>query len=232
MKKVLVVEDDQDIRDLITLHLEDMDCTPTGVGDGNRGLQEALTGNYDLVLLDLMLPGTDGISICQKMRALEVFTPVMMLTARSEEFDKVLGLESGADDYLTKPFGIREMKARVKALLRREERLKSNSGSERQRIERGGLLIDLEQRKVEIDGERIELTPKEYELLVLLADSPGQSFSREQLLLHIWGYEFKGYEHTVNSHINRLRTKIDKDKADAPFILTTWGVGYRFNDQL
>lgn len=150
MKKVLIIEDDPDIIDLVALHLEDMDCQAQKVMNGTDGLALALEGNFDLVILDLMLPGLDGIAICQRMRAMEIHTPVLMLTARSEEFDKVLGLESGADDYLTKPFGIRELKARVKALLRRDERVRSASSEVLKLIEHGSMRIDLLQ-----DGEKV-----------------------------------------------------------------------------
>ena len=154
-----------------------------------------------------------------------------MLTAKSEEIDKVLGLESGADDYLTKPFGIREFIARVKAMLRRA-RISAESPLLENIIECSGLIIDPIKRKVVLNGQRIELTPKEFSLLVMLASSPGRSYSREELLELVWGYEFSGYEHTVNSHVNRLRSKIEPDFEKPIFILTTWGLGYRFNDEL
>lgn len=156
-----------------------------------------------------------------------------MLTAKSEEIDKVVGLEIGADDYLTKPFSIREFVARVKAILRRQ-RIRETAGDHAMtnalRIE--NLVIEHDKRKVKLDGNRIELTPKEYDLLVLLASHPGKSYSREDLLNLIWGYEFSGYEHTVNSHINRLRSKIESDFSKPRYILTTWGIGYRFSDEL
>lgn len=231
MKKVLVVEDDPDILQLVSLHLRDLDCEVTGSENGNEGLKLALEGNFDLIVLDLMLPGLDGISICQKLRALENYTPILMLTAKAEEFDKVLGLESGADDYLTKPFGIREFIARVKAILRRQNR-QQKSEEEQPPLSHGGLLIDREKRKVTVSGERVDLTPKEFDLLILLAENPGRSYDRDQLLSSVWGYEFNGYEHTVNSHINRLRSKIEPDVSTPQYILTTWGVGYRFNDEL
>lgn len=231
MKHVLIVEDDADIIELVSIHLRDLDCEVTQAMNGREGLETALSGNFDLIVLDVMLPEMDGIAICQRLRALENFTPILMLTAKSEEFDKVLGLESGADDYLTKPFGIREFTARVKAILRRNERLAATPQAAA-RIVRGSLEIDIEKRRVSREGERIELTPKEFHLLHLLADHPGRSFSREELLSMVWGYEFSGYDHTVNSHVNRLRAKIESDDAEPQYILTTWGVGYRFNDDL
>ena len=232
MKKVLVIEDDRDIVDLLKIHLHDLDCEVEASYDGLEGEEKALKGNHDLIILDVMLPGKDGNAIAQKLRALEKYTPILMLTARTEEIDKVLGLESGADDYLTKPFGIREFIARVKAIFRRQEHstFKDNSGKA-SFFNSGELEIDIEKRKVLLAGERIELTPKEFDLLVLLASNPGRSYSRDQLLNDVWGYEFSGYEHTVNSHINRLRSKIEPDLANPKYILTTWGIGYRFNDE-
>lgn len=234
MKKVLVIEDDPDIIELISLHLRDLDCEVSQEMNGNQGFENANSNTYNLIVLDLMLPGMDGIAICQKLRALENTTPILMLTAKAEEFDKVLGLESGADDYLTKPFGIREFIARVKAILRRQEiqKTKTEVASAKTEIQQGDLLIDLTKRKVTRNRERIDLTPKEFDLLCLMAENPGRSFDRDQLLSSVWGYEFSGYEHTVNSHINRLRSKIETDLSNPKYILTTWGIGYRFNDEI
>jgi DNA-binding response OmpR family regulator len=233
MKKVLVVEDDHGIVDLLTIHLKDLDCEVDAAYDGLVGQEKAMNNQYDLIILDIMLPGKDGISIAQKLRAFDIATPIMMLTAKSEEIDKVLGLESGADDYLTKPFGVREFIARVKAIFRRQEQNKASSESGfAKKIVIDDLDIDVEKRKVLLSGQRVELTPKEFDLLVLLAGNPGRSYGREQLLNDVWGYEFSGYEHTVNSHINRLRSKIETDLANPKYILTTWGIGYRFNDDI
>ena len=232
MKQVLIIEDDHDIVDLLKIHLKDLECEVDESFDGLTGEQKALNGKYDLIILDVMLPGKDGNAIAQKLRALDVYTPILMLTARTEEIDKVLGLESGADDYLTKPFGIREFIARVKAIFRRQEHSITSKNEENTGIVNfGDLEIDLDKRKVILSGERIELTPKEFDLLVLLSSNPGRSYSRDQLLNDVWGYEFSGYEHTVNSHINRLRSKIEPDLANPKYILTTWGIGYRFNDE-
>lgn len=233
-KKVLIIEDDPDIVELLKIHLEDLECEVSHLMQGPEGFARAQKGNYDLIVLDLMLPGMDGIQICQKLRALEVHTPILMLTAKAEEFDKVLGLESGADDYLTKPFGIREFIARVKAIFRRQELHKSlrKESESPAHLKAGQMEIDLEKRKVTLNGKRISLTPKEFDLLVLLARNPGVNYDRDQLLTSVWGYEFAGYEHTVNSHINRLRNKIEPDISQPKYILTTWGVGYRFNDEI
>ncbi len=229
MKKVLVIEDDKSISDLVHIHLKDMGCEVTRCYDGNDGLKEAVDNSYDLIVLDIMLPNIDGLEICKELRKQENYTPLLMLTAKSEEFDKVLGLELGADDYLTKPFAIREFTARVKAIFRRIEALQKDQG-EKSDIAVGDLLIDVAKRRVILKGERIDLTPKEFELLHLLASHPGKTYTREQLLSLLWGYSYNGYEHTVNSHINRLRGKIETDLSNPTYILTTWGVGYRFND--
>ncbi len=233
MRHVLIIEDDKDIAELVSIHLNDLGCQSTHAENGESGFAHATEENYDLIILDIMLPGMDGLEVCRKLRAQEIVTPILMLTAKSEEIDKVLGLEIGADDYLTKPFSVREFVARVKAILRRqtihEKATEQTSGSVI-RIE--NLTIDQGKRKVLLDNKRIELTPKEYDLLILLAQHPGRSYNREELLNIIWGYEFSGYEHTVNSHINRLRSKIESDFAKPRYILTTWGVGYRFNDEL
>jgi two-component system alkaline phosphatase synthesis response regulator PhoP len=229
MKNVLVIEDDKTISDLINIHLKDMNCEVTRAYDGKEGLKYALENRLDLVVLDLMLPGMDGLEICKELRKQENYTPVLMLTAKSEEFDKVLGLELGADDYLTKPFAVREFTARVKAIFRRVEAVQKDK-DQKEDITAGDLSIETAKRRVTLRGERIELTPKEFELLHLLASHPGKTYSREQLLTLLWGYSYSGYEHTVNSHINRLRGKIEKDLNKPIYILTTWGVGYRFND--
>jgi len=233
MPQVLIIEDDKDIAELISIHLTDLVCQIKHSESGNGGLQMATAQHFDLIILDIMLPGMDGLEVCKRLRGQEITTPILMLTAKSEEIDKVLGLEIGADDYLTKPFSIREFVARVKAILRRQtiqKKVPEDSSRNILRVE--NLVIEQNKRKVVLNGNRIELTPKEYDLLLLLAQHPGKSYSREDLLNLIWGYEFTGYEHTVNSHINRLRTKIEADFAKPHYILTTWGVGYRFNDEL
>ena len=233
MKQVLLVEDDRDIVDLLEIHLKDLECELTKTFRGDKGLEMALKNNYDLIILDLMLPAMDGMEVCREIRAAKINTPILMLTARSEEIDKILGLESGADDYLTKPFSIREFIARVKAIFRRVQMIKADQqqAGRQGKIYRGELEIDAEKRKVCVLGNRIELTPKEFDLLHLLANNPGKSYTRDKLLNIVWGYEFNGYEHTVNAHINRLRNKIEPDLSKPRYILTTWGVGYRFSDE-
>ncbi len=233
MKKVLIIEDDTNLIDLVSIHLNDLKCQIDSAVDGQTGFDKAMSGSYDLIILDVMLPKMDGIAVCQKLRALENYTSILMLTAKNEEIDKVLGLESGADDYLTKPFGIREFIARVKAIFRRQEQnLKTQAEESKDVLVFDGLKIELSKRKVEMDGNRIDLTPKEFDLLALMAGHPGKSYNRDELLKLIWGYEFSGYEHTVNSHINRLRGKLESNPDNPKYIITAWGIGYRFNDEL
>ena len=231
--QVLIIEDDKDIRELVSIHLRDLVCQVKECSTGETGLAMATSERFDLIVLDIMLPGIDGFEVCRRLRGQEITTPILMLTAKSEELDKVHGLEIGADDYLTKPFSIREFVARVKAILRRHSiQAKSFDGPFENVLRIDNLIIEQGKRKVTLKGIRLELTPKEYDLLLLLARHPGKSYSREDLLNIVWGYEFSGYEHTVNSHINRLRSKIEPDFSKPHYILTTWGIGYRFNDDL
>ena len=233
MNKVLVIEDDPDIVDLLEIHLKDLSCDLTRCYSGEEGMKQVKSNPFDLVILDIMLPGIDGMEVCKRIRSEQINVPVLMLTAKSEEIDKVLGLEIGADDYLTKPFSIREFIARVKAIFRRTQMIQDSLTSEAENvIEIGDLKIDIEMRKVVVNGNKVELSPKEFELLVLLASNPGKSYNRSRLLNLVWGYDFEGYEHTVNSHINRLRAKIEPDMANPTYILTTWGVGYKFNEEI
>ena len=231
MKKVLVIEDDKSIADLLEIHLKDLNCEVTTKMDGSEGLKSATSDPFDLIVLDLMLPKVDGLEICKEVRRKDIYTPILMLTSKSEEMDKVLGLEVGADDYLTKPFSIREFIARAKAILRRVDAIQKEIGSDAD-IKVSDLAIEASKRKVTLNGERIDLTPKEFDLLHLLASHPGKTYTREQLLNILWGYQYNGYEHTVNSHINRLRSKIEPDISNPKYILTSWGVGYRFNEEI
>jgi two-component system, OmpR family, alkaline phosphatase synthesis response regulator PhoP len=233
MEKILVIEDDTDIVYLMGIHIKDLGYEFDAADNGIQGLEMARMNPYVLIILDVMLPGLDGLSVCSTLRSENITTPIMMLTARAEEFDKVNGLESGADDYLTKPFGVREFSARVKAIIRRESRKAIASDSQTsEQLTHGDLVIDLKKRKVFLANSKVVLTPKEYEVLLLLAQNPGQFFTREQLLKQVWGYDFTGYDHTVSSHINRLRAKIEKDMSQPKYILTSWSVGYCFNDEL
>jgi len=229
-KNILLVEDDPNIAELLEIHLKDLGCEVTWRSDGVAGLEQFKMDDFGLVILDLMLPKLDGLEVCKEIRSQDKKTPILMLTSKSEEFDKVLGLELGADDYITKPFSIRELVARVKAIFRRIEADKSESDkeSETEQISIGDLEISLSKRKVHLKGNAVDLTAKEFDLLALFAANPGRAYSRQQLLDIIWGYQFDGYEHTVNSHINRLRSKIEKDPSQAKYIKTVWGIGYSF----
>ncbi len=232
MKNILMIEDDKSIVELVDIHLKDIHCNTTKAYTGNDGLNFALKNKYDLIILDIMLPDIDGVEICKTIRSEKNFTPILMLTAKSEEIDKIIGLETGADDYLTKPFSVREFIARVKAIIRRTEMGNNSKDNSEKIISCEHLTIDPQKRKVLLKENKIDLTPKEFDLLYLFMSNPGKSYSRENLLRLVWGYEFSGYEHTVNSHINRLRSKIETDLASPKYILTTWGVGYRFTDEL
>ena len=230
-RRVLVVEDDPDIGRLVMLQLAELGCEGRLIDDGVTALAEAQAGGYDLVILDVMLPRMDGLQICRRLREAERYTPILMLTSKSSEIDRVLGLELGADDYLTKPFSMLELAARVKGVFRRADQAEAErktAAPESRRIESGALRVDLDRREALVDGKLVDLTAKEFELLVCFARCPGRVFTRNQLLDQVWGYTHAGYEHTVNTHINRLRNKIERDPANPDFIQTVWGVGYKF----
>lgn len=233
MYKVLVIEDDPNIIDLLRIHLADLGCEVKSAQNGYSALAMAREQLFDLIVLDIMLPGINGMEICRQVRLSDRSTPIMILSAKSEEIDKVLGLETGADDYLTKPFSIREFIARVKVIFRRkEEPAPEHQPPNPLCMKFGDMEIDVDKRRVSMKSTRVELSPKEFDLLVLLASNPGKSYSRQRLLNLVWGYDFEGYEHTVNSHINRLRSKIEENISEPQYILTTWGIGYRFNEEL
>jgi DNA-binding response OmpR family regulator len=229
-RRVLVVEDHAEISDLVRLHLRDLGCSVTVAADGLSGVAEAEARRYDLIILDIMLPGMDGLEILRRIRAKSMYTPVLMLTSKSTELDRVLGLEMGADDYLSKPFSVMELSARVKALFRRVDAMGQKAEETGKPLEFDRLKIDADRRTVTIDGKPVELTAKEFDLLMHFARNPGRVFTRSQLLDQVWGYTHSGYEHTVNSHINRLRAKIERDAANPEFVLTVWGVGYKFTE--
>jgi len=230
-KRILVIEDDPDISHLLEIHLRDIAFKVDVVHNGIDGLNRASNNAYQLIVLDLMLPGLDGLEVCRLLRSQSITTPILMLTAKSSELDRVLGLELGADDYLTKPFSIMELQARVKAILRRAN-MAANQVVENQDeiIESESLRIDVCRRNVFVDNLPVDLTAKEFDLLLHFARNPGRVFSRGQLLDQVWGYSHSGYEHTVNSHINRLRKKIEKSPEQSQYIKTVWGVGYRFRE--
>lgn len=231
-RNALIIEDDADIASLVALHLKDIDCRTEIVANGKAGLEAFERGQFDLVVLDLMLPGMDGLSICREIRASSTYVPILILTAKSSELDRVLGLELGADDYLTKPFSIPELLARIKALFRRVEALSQKATAQPQQevIEVGDLKLDVTKHKVWVGEAEVDLTAREFDLLYHFAQHPGFVYNRSQLLDQVWGYNHEGYEHTVNTHINRLRAKIEQDPAKPKYIQTVWGVGYKFRD--
>jgi DNA-binding response OmpR family regulator len=230
-KKILIIEDNRDLAQLLESHLRDLTFQVDLSFDGIAGLAKAVSDNYDLVILDLMLPGLDGMEICKRLRRKSSYVPILMLTAKSSEMDRVVGLEVGADDYVTKPFSIRELLARVKAIFRRVDELKDGSKEDLPAVIRTeDLVIDSIKRSAHIAGRSVDLTAKEFDLLLHFARNPGKVYTRSQLLDIVWGYGHDGYEHTVNSHINRLRAKIEKDPSHPAYILTVWGVGYKFID--
>jgi two-component system, OmpR family, response regulator len=231
IQRVLVIEDDQDIAALVGLHLRDMNLSASLVSNGREGLQRALGERWDLILLDLSLPELDGIDICQQLRASNHYTPVLILTARTAEQDRVCGLDAGADDYLTKPFSVVELRARVRAILRRVQQLRNAPAASQQTICIDDLEIDLAARWVRRSNLELALTAREFDLLAHFVLHPGRVFSRAQLLDHVWGLSQDAYEHTVSSHINRLRAKLEPDATTHRYLLTVWGVGYRFMER-
>jgi len=230
--RILIIEDDPEIAGLVDFHLKDQGFETERAGDGETGLARAMSGEAGLIVLDLMIPGLDGLQLCRTLRESGSRVPILMLTARSEEIDKVLGLELGADDYLTKPFSVRELIARVKAILRRAgpapHDTPSHDDGAQEPLTYGDLTVHLAKRRVTLNHKAVDLTAKEFDLLAAFATNPGKPYTREQLLNQVWGYSYTGYEHTVNSHINRLRAKIETDPSNPRFILTVWGYGYRF----
>jgi DNA-binding response OmpR family regulator len=233
-RRILLIEDNEDIGRLVELHLSTLPAEVERLADGHAGLEAALRDDFDLLVLDLMLPGLDGLDICRRLRAQGRSLPILMLTARSAELDRVLGLELGADDYLGKPFSVLELVARAKALLRRvappREAAQAQAHDASECFGVGPLQIDTARREVIAHGRQVELTAKEFDLLLHFARAPGRVMTRLQLLQQVWGYSHSGYEHTVNSHINRLRAKIEADPNHPEIIETVWGVGYRCRD--
>jgi DNA-binding response OmpR family regulator len=228
-KRILVIEDERDIAELVRLHLDDLGFAVTISCDGNAGLRMASSSTWDLVILDLRLPGLDGLEICRRLRQNARSVPILMLTSKSSELDRVVGLEVGADDYVTKPFSVLELIARIKAILRRAELARKPIMEEERAVRTGCLTIDPATRGATVHGKPIDLTAREFDLLLHFATHPGRVFRRLELLDSVWGYGHDGYEHTVNSHINRLRAKIESDPSHPELIETVWGVGYKMN---
>ncbi|MDX2032447.1 MAG: response regulator transcription factor [Blastocatellia bacterium] len=231
-EKLLVVEDDPAIQRLIGDYFRHVGYDVVSASDGEAGVRLAVNEKPTVMILDLMLPKMDGLSVCRQVRERNPTLPIIMLTAKDDVVDKILGLEMGADDYLTKPFSLRELEARMKSVLRRT-RVKPADPVEEELtpIVRGELRIDPGRREVTIRDRVIELTPKEFELLSLFAAHPGRVYSRKYLLENIWDYTYGGYDRTIDSHINRLRAKVEDDPDEPKLVLTVWGVGYKFNDE-
>ena len=227
-KRVLVVEDDMHIADLLTMHLRDERFEVVHCADGNEGVRQLENGNWDALILDLMLPGVDGLEITRRARAMTRYVPIIIISARSSEVHRILGLELGADDYLAKPFSVLELVTRVKGLFRRTDAMARNARMDAGSLHSGALFIDPLTREATLHNRLLDLTPREFDLLYFFARQPGKVFSRMDLLNAVWGYNHEGYEHTVNTHINRLRAKVEADPAQPVSILTMWGRGYKY----
>jgi len=227
-RRVLIVEDDAHIAELLRLHLRNEGYEIEHAADGNEGMRRLEESGWDALVLDLMLPGIDGLEICKRARAMARYTPIIITSARSSELHRILGLELGADDYLAKPFSMLELVARVRALLRRSDAVERNARIDAGSLAVHGVSIDPIARTADVDERRLELTPREFDLLHFFARHPDRVFSRMDLLDHVWGYQHEGYEHTVNTHINRLRNKVEADPSNPSRILTVWGKGYKF----
>lgn len=231
LPSILIVDDHTDITDLIQLHLRDAGYLASAVAAGAEALDRLHSSHCDLVILDPMLPDMDGLAVCQQLRARSDHTPILILTSKSSETDRILGLELGADDYLTKPFNIMELLARVKAILRRAHGPAQKSAQPvPEVVHTQDLVIDLARHQVTLGNRNVRLTAREFDLLLYFARSPGRVYTRMQLLEEVWGYGYEGYEHTVNSHINRLRGKIEVNPAQPRYIQTVRGVGYKFSE--
>lgn len=230
MKHLLIIEDDPYIGDILDINLRDEGYKIDVVTNGLVGLNHLKTQTYDLLVLDLMLPGMDGLEICRQVRQMPHYQPIIIISAKSAETQRILGLELGADDYLSKPFSVPELVARIRALFRRVDAINKTAQNKSAVITAGNLVIDPLAHEVKLDNQAIALTAKEFDLLLFFAKNPGKAFTRMALLDQVWGYQHDGYEHTVNSHINRLRNKIERDSSQPQFIQTVWGVGYKFAD--
>lgn len=229
---LLVVEDDENISTAISEYFSRAGYQVKTADDGLAGVQSALHEHPDAIVLDLMLPKMDGLAVCRELREKAPYIPILMLTAKDDVVDKVLGLEMGADDYITKPFSLRELEARIKSVLRRvHTSVGTNGGGDDAPITRGKLRIDPSKREVMVGDRHVELTPKEFDLLRLFASNPGRVFPRKYLLEKIWDYSYEGYDRTIDSHINRLRAKIEDNPENPQMVLTVWGIGYKFCDE-
>lgn len=225
---ILVVEDDPDIAEMLAIHLLDEGFRVEHVADGDAASERMRQGGFDMLLLDIMLPGMSGLDLCRQARMNATYIPVIIISARGAESQRILGLELGADDYIAKPFSVLELVARIRALFRREAAFGRDARRAVGAIELDGLYLDPVTREARLAGNPLTLTAREFDLLLYFTRHPGQVFSRIELLENVWGYSHAGYEHTVNTHINRLRSKIEQNSAQPTRILTVWGVGYKF----
>lgn len=231
-QSILVVEDDSDIAELMQMNLQEITREITVVDTGEAAIDLFKQQSFDIIILDITLPGINGFDVCRMMRQDKPEQSILMVTSKTSEVDRVLGLELGADDYITKPFSIRELQARIRAQLRKAELFNQRQASKPLGIVCiGAMVIDPTSHQLMIDQQPVEVTSTEFDLMYHLAQHPNQVFSRQQLLDSVWGYKHSGYEHTVNSHINRLRCKLQRKKEDTQIIETVWGVGYKFNPQ-
>ncbi|MFN2596112.1 MAG: response regulator transcription factor [Pyrinomonadaceae bacterium] len=229
---LLVIEDDENISTAIREYFTRAGYEVRTAEDGVAGVEAALNERPDAVVLDLMLPKMDGLAVCRELRDKVPQLPILMLTAKDDVVDKVLGLEMGADDYITKPFSLRELEARLKSVLRRVQAAsRAETAGDEAPVVRGKLRIDPAKREVTVGDRLVELTPKEFELLRLFASNPGRVFPRKYLLEKIWDYSYEGYDRTIDSHINRLRAKIEDNPENPQMVLTVWGIGYKFSDE-
>lgn len=230
-KRILLIEDDPGIADVLLLHLDDEGYDVRLARDGLHGAQLLdKEGPWDALVLDLMLPGVDGLEICRRARASSHYTPIIIISAKASEIHRILGLEVGADDYLPKPFSVLELIARIRALLRRVDAIRQlDPTSDKLKMQAGALKLDALSRQAWLHEQALDLPPREFDLLMFFVQHPGQVFSRLELLNRVWGYGHDGYEHTVNTHINRLRTKIERNPSRPQRIVTVWGVGYKLN---
>ena len=227
-RHILIVEDDSDIARMLALNLRAEGYVVAVEGSGEAGLARLVSERFHLLVLDLMLPGIDGLHVCREVRRMSAYLPIIIVSANATETHRVLGLELGADDYLSKPFSLPELAARVRAVLRRMDAAESLGATLSGVIRHGRLCIDPVAREARLDGMEVVLTAREFDLLLFFARHPGRVFTRMELLDKVWGYTHDGYEHTVNSHMNRLRAKIEADPAHPLSLLTVWGKGYKF----
>src|SRR4029453_13203817 len=228
---LLIIEDDDNISTAIEEYFSRAGYAVRTAPDGLAGIEAVVKNRPDVVILDLMLPKMDGLAVCKELRQKNPQMPILMLTAKDDVVDKVLGLEMGADDYITKPFSLREVEARIKSVLRRSAAMASGDVKDETPIVRGNLRVDPVRREVTIAERQVELTPKEFDLLRLFAANPGRVFPRKYLLEKIWDYSYEGYDRTIDSHINRLRAKIEENPENPQMVLTVWGIGYKFSDE-